>query len=375
MIVQALDIKDNCKGVFFDGHLMTNDYQQKISEAKYAWKYSGIFEGMSHDFLYILTRGAPLEEFSKEKQQFREVKQILEAHQRASVTAKVEMSENCFYDLLPAGLLSRYFLLRERAMINLLENRNFAEDKQILHKAHILTSRLSRRQILVNSVPRQISYNIFGTKTGRFTNSRTSVPILTMKRDDRGGLSPKNSVFLELDYNAAELRTLLALQGTAQPEEDLHFWNMKNIYSSKMTRDEAKRKIFAWLYNSKLHDKQIEGIYNREHVQSQFWSSGYISTPFGRKIEVERKNSLNYLLQSTTNDIVIENALKISEALKGKRSFVCFTMHDSVVLDFCRSETKLLKDIKGLFMNNRLGRYPCNIAIGKNYGAMRKVKI
>ena len=54
---------------------------------------------------------------------------------------------------------------------------------------------------------------------------------------------PQNDWFLELDYNAAEVRTLLALSGKDQPEEDIHEWNIKNIYDGDLTREEAKRKI------------------------------------------------------------------------------------------------------------------------------------
>ena len=63
-----------------------------------------------------------------------------------------------------------------------------------------------------------IKYNIFGTKTGRLTTKPNSFPILTLKKEYRSILKPNNDLFVELDYNAAELRVLLTLMNVEQPK-------------------------------------------------------------------------------------------------------------------------------------------------------------
>ncbi len=68
------------------------------------------------------------------------------------------------------------------------------------------------------------------------TTRKGYFPILTLDGEYRSILKPKNNYFVEFDYNAAELRVLLGLSGKAQPQEDMHQWNIDNIYRGIGTR-------------------------------------------------------------------------------------------------------------------------------------------
>ena len=122
----------------------------------------------------------------------------------------------------------------------------------IKHKAGSLSGRNFINRI--QKVRWVCDYNPWGTVTGRLATNPNSFPILTMNKEFRACINPKNDWLLELDFNAAELRTLLALSGKDQPQEDIHEWNVKNVYRSLITREKAKQRIFAWLYNPESKD-------------------------------------------------------------------------------------------------------------------------
>ena len=75
------------------------------------------------------------------------------------------------------------------------------------------------------------------------TTQSNSFPILTLDKSYRSVLKPNSDWFVELDYNAAELRVLLGLSGKEQPEGDLHKWNVENVYKGEITREQAKKII------------------------------------------------------------------------------------------------------------------------------------
>ncbi len=98
------------------------------------------------------------------------------------------------------------------------------------------------------------------------------------------------------------------------------------------------------------------------------WYDGTtIKTPFGRAIEVDERRALNYLIQSTTSDIVLERAVEIDKFLEGKKSFISHIVHDELVLDVADEERHLLPEIKELFANNKLDKFMVNVMAGKNY--------
>jgi DNA polymerase I-like protein with 3'-5' exonuclease and polymerase domains len=206
------------------------------------------------------------------------------------------------------------------------------------------------------------------------TTYKNYFPILTLDSDYRSIIKPTNDYFVELDYNAAELRVLLGLSGKEQPAEDLHTWNLNNVYSGVGTRDEAKKRIFSWLYNPQSKDFASSRAYDREGILRKYWNGQVVITPMDRVIPAGKHHALNYLIQSTTSDIVLSRAFKIAEKLKDKKSFISFTLHDSIIIDFDDGERELVEELLSIFSQTPLGKFQVNLSAGKSYGDMRRIE-
>ena len=374
LLVQTLDIEDNCFGVFYDQKFIFENFDWALSRCNTAWKHSNVLDDEKYTYLSVFLRKESLSKHSDNPEILESYQEMLESQKKAAIAAKVDLSDMCFFDILPDHVMYKWFTARNEAMVNLIKNIEKPSDYDILHKIHVLTSTISKQKISVNGNAERIQYDIYSSATGRLATARGSYPILSLNKQNRTEITPKNDMFLELDLNGAEIRTLLSLCGKEQPDYDIHEFN-KNIAAQDLTtRQEIKARFFAWLYNPEAKDYNLEKLYDK-NIYKKHYKNGYIETPFGRKLEVDERRALNYLTQSTTSDIVLENAYKIMKFLEGKKSFIAFTMHDSVVLDFSKEEHHLVQEIKNLFETNMFGSFLSTVSIGKNYGNLKEIKI
>ena len=171
------------------------------------------------------------------------------------------------------------------------------------------------------------------------------------------------------------MRVLLCLLEKEQPSEDLHLWNLKNIYQEIGDRQSAKERIFAWLYNSKSQDHLSNKFYDRQKIKDKYWNGTAIRTPFGRTILSDEHHAINYLIQSTCADNVLQQLINIHKFVTDKRSNIAFTIHDSVVIDLANEDRNALMEMAEIFSNTKLGKYPVNISAGKNFGSMKRLNI
>ena len=185
-------------------------------------------------------------------------------------------------------------------------------------------------------------------------------------------LKPQNDLFVCLDYNGAEVRTLLDLSEEEQPLIDIHEWNAKHLFEQEIERDECKVRFFAWLYDPESEDVK-NSVYDKQKVLDKWYKDGYIYTPYGRKIEVEKRKALNYLLQSTTSDRVLSKAVLIDNFLteNKSKSYISHIVHDEIVIDYCDEDRTLITDIKDIFEDG----YPSNLTAGKDYYNLKELKI
>jgi len=386
--------------VFFDSPWGRELVFESVSLEKFdrTWKYSESLRDYSHlEFAWLYAGGKSLELVCPDslRDSWESVSNKLEAYKKSLGIAKVSLAENCIFDIIPKKFLLNYLYFKNEITKSVFEIYSKPKNYDHLLNTHKMIEEIRFQNINIdrsamklkffkkkvrtfakdlNKKSTSIRYNLFGTKTGRLTTERGSFPILTLDKDLREFIKPNNDAFLEIDFNAAELRTLLALSGAAQPAEDIHDWNIKNIFGSSTTREEAKKRVFSWLYNPDSKDHLLSRAYDRGSIKEKYWDGHKIVTPFLREIESDDHHSINYVLQSTTSDVCLEQAAKVHEFLKDMKSRLAFVMHDSVVLDVSKEEKNKIPEIVDLFQSTRFGKYVTNVRLGKNFGDMKEIK-
>jgi len=397
VIIQTLDDKKHCTGIYSNGKLLYdfNDFDFPLVKA--TWNYNPALEQTDAVIASLLCDGKMLGEVCPDllKYRWEAARARLMAFYKSFATARVSLDQHCFYDLVPERFLLEFCEIKNKITEHVIKNYAMPENYDFLRQLvkfiydvrhqHLnldyseLASeahKLKTRNFLKKTkyIKPYIFYNMFGTKTGRLTVNKGFFPILTLDSDYRTILKPKNDYFVELDYNAAELRVLLGLNGSEQPQQDLHQWNIDNLYRGIGTRGEAKKRIFAWLYNPQSKDSLSNRFYNRDEIIKKYFNGRQVTTFFSRKIEADKHHALNYLIQSTTSDLVLSRAFKIAEELKDKSSFISFTLHDSIILDFDDTERGLIEELLKIFSETPFGNFKVNLRAGKSYGTMKRVE-
>lgn len=394
MIFQAIDDSKICVGIYADGELVFDELPDELTKT---WKYAAYLDDRGIEYAYIYAHGKALLDVCPEHliEDWKRVKKKFEAYLKTFEIAKVSLYDNCLYDLVPHGFLKEFFDVRNNITKHVFENYEKPANYDFLSETYKTTYDIKHQQLNIdfNSIQKsnlthamkgflynlkkyekRCVYNIFGTVTGRFTNTAGSFPILTMPKALRSIVKPQNDWLLALDYNGAEVRTLLSLSGEEQPEHDIHEWNAKNIFDVELEREEAKKRFFAWLYNPKSDDIKCD-TYNRDKILDKYWLNGKLETVYGRVIEVDKDKALNYCLQSTCADTISDRMNTIHAFLKDKKSKIAFSVHDEIVIDMANEDKKHIPEIIEMFANNKLGKFSTTVKAGKNFGDLRKLNL
>ena len=394
MLFQTLDDKKECVGIYYNGQI----HKELADDLTRTWSFAGYLAGQNIDFasLYCGSNDPRAVCSDLLREQWDETSDKLKAFMRSFREAKVDLNENCFFDLVPERFLLEFcdiknriteyvfseyekpsnydFLLSLQTVINEISFQKLKIDLASMNKK-IYDFKVKQIKEKLQKISPYIKYDVFGTKTGRLTTKKYSFPILTLAKEYREVIKPNNDWFVEFDFNAAELRTLLALSDKEQPLEDIHAWNAKHVYSGETTRDEAKKRIFAWLYNPESKDGKSNKTYDRDSVLKKYWDGEQIHTFYDRIIAADKHHALNYIIQSTTSDLFLRRMIKVHEFLKDKKSNISFSIHDSLVIDFYDDERHMIPEVKKIFSDTELGNFKVNISAGKNFGDMKRLKI
>tara|TARA_R100000808_G_C2155445_1_gene167958 strand:- start:5173 stop:6381 length:1209 start_codon:yes stop_codon:yes gene_type:complete len=397
----TLDDKEECVGVFSNGELSFSHIPAGLT---HTWEYSrSLLSADVNDaeLAIIYANGATLTDVCPPhlQKEWSAIMKRMKAYQNSFIEAKVDLGENCIFDLIPLSYLTKFCHLKTEITKHVFKTADKPENYDFMKGLVHLLAEISQRKIKLNldSIERNIltkrardfcadirsgkkdsfvRYDPFKTRTGRLSVKKGSFPILNLDKEFRCAVEPTNDWIMELDYNAAELRTLLALAGKEQPTEDIHKWN-SDILS--VSRDEAKKSVISWLYGSKTSDigEKLSQMYAKEEVLNKFYDpeKGIVTTPFGRKISADDHHALNYLVQSTTADLVFDRMLEIRDLLKDKKSFIKFCLHDSVVIDLAHEERDVIKEVFNIFADTKLGAFKPSISAGTNFGSLKDFNI
>ena len=393
MLFQALDDKKSCVAIYKNGTLFKNHIQNDMT---HTWATSEYLSDLPIEYAYLYCKKTLAEVCPIYlKEEFDEIISLLNAFAISVGESKIDINQHCFYDLMPESFLIRFCDIKNRISQYVFDTFEKPSNYKFLNDLHKIEKLISLRKLKLDfsrintsgmsfanqnklksarSAESYIRYNIFGSRTGRLTTKKNSFPILNLNKEFRKAVLPTNNKFVEFDYNAFEIRVLLYLLGKAQPLGDIHEWNVANVYNNTITRDEAKTRIFAWLYNLDSKDTMSEGMYNRNEILNKYWDGKSVTNPFGRSIECDKFHAVSYLIQSTAADIVLRQMIEINKMLENKKSHIAFTVHDSVVIDMADEDMGLLPEIKRKFSTLKDTQFLTNVSIGSDFGNLESDK-
>jgi len=388
----ALDDKQECVGIYTKGELkLHGDIPDNLDRT---WRYMPFLHDSSIEYAHLYCGGKTFDEVCPEemKPEWQRLTKKLRAFITSFFEAKINLNEVCFYDLVPVQFLKEYFDAKCRIIdsvflhykkpvdyehrLNLeillsdIRSRGVGVDTQVL-KDRLSEVRVRNFIKKLKATRHTVDFDQFGSKTGRLTSLKGTFPILSMDKSFRSVIKPKNGWFVELDYNAADLRTLLALSGIPQPDEDIHAWNAEKL---GITREKAKADIFAWLYGS----TQVDGtsfakLYDADAVKEKYWNGFDVKNHFGRMIPSNEYHSLNYIIQSTTSDLVLRQAVKVHALLQDLTSHIAFIIHDSIIVDLDILEKDKIMEMARVFSKTDLGVFRTSLKVGKDLNKMIEV--
>lgn len=231
--------------------------------------------------------------------------------------------------------------------------------------------------------------------------SITGIPAQTLPSGDwkvrRCFIAEPGHSIVSVDYQAQELRVLAALAGDQRMMEafatgaDLH---QITADASGVARSVGKTVNFAYVYGSGPKniaetcgitvDKAREVIAGfesaypavkklSEKLQREAKRKGYIVTPSGRRIPVDKDRpyaALNYLIQSTSRDITAAALIRLDAA--GLTPYLRLPIHDEVLASVPTAQAqewgeKIAELMKTIY-NGVLIDTDCEVA-GKSWGA------
>lgn len=258
------------------------------------------------------------------------------------------IAQSNFMDFLNEKVLISFYKEYAEAILYLYDKHKDIKDYEYKAKAFILSEYIQSNKLTYENKSVKILFNPF-TDYGRYGLNANSFNILSLSKEKRYKLTAdKNFEFFEFDYNAFEIRILLALLKINQPAGDLYevLHNMSDDYRQ---RAQFKQFLISSIY-SKNEDKTVlfkfmkgRGFYERYKI-----IDGFVTNVFGKKMDSDPYHLLSRILQSSAAYVLYQqmyNLLCFIESNKLK-SKISFCIHDSVCLSVHKDELEFVSQFK-----------------------------
>ena len=284
MIFQILDDKQDCLGIYAENKFYYGKLKRHFERT---WDWSPHLSDDDYEYARIWCGGKSLDDVCPEhlKDRYDVHKRKVRAFIKASATAMINLDDICLFDTIPERVLGHFCQIKNEICDHVFStfekpaNHRFMIDlSQMVYEISHNPVNLNQEKLFTyqktdhkakslwksfGGKNPSIIYDIYGSVTGRLTTKTNSFPILNLKKEIADIVVPKNDAFVQLDFNGAEVRTLLSLGNQLQPSRDIHEFNAGLLGTS---RDKAKKQFFAWFYNPNKTNKKLQNIYKNEEV-------------------------------------------------------------------------------------------------------------
>ena len=205
------------------------------------------------------------------------------------------------------------------------------------------------------------SFNVFGTKTGRPSNTSQGVNLASLTKLEAQSFVA-DQTFFGFDYDAFHLRLLGKLAGTELPSGSLHRHLFENYYEDVVdTYDEAKKLTFQVMYGKGGIPKELLQIPIFKAVQ-KFQNqdlpvtTGFHEREVGSEDLENKPKALSYFLQSSGFEFVMDRAWQLRNAV----GYPAHYLYDSLVYDTSSDNVPLIKSVL-----EGDGSFPVSVKKGK----------
>ncbi len=243
MTFQILDDRRECYGIYYNGSFIYDNFPSNLDRT---WEWCPHLLGRNIDYGSIFCGGkeigkvGPVHLQDRYEIYSRKIRSFL----RATANAKIKFDDVCLFEIVPQQHLRHYCEVKNDITNWVFENHEKPQNHQHMVDVMELCDDISQKipvidlnrlyryskhdrkakylfeQVKGENTP--ILYDVWGSVTGRLTTKPGSFPILNLKKEIADCVVPTNDVFVQLDFNGAEIRTLISLAGKEQPEEDIH---------------------------------------------------------------------------------------------------------------------------------------------------------
>ena len=149
--------------------------------------------------------------------------------------------------------------------------------------------------------------------------------------------------------------------------QDKRIKAMDRVISGNAQKHQHYIDEYCAIINSKAKNKKLNEYLDRDKIYEEYYINGCVHTPYDRVIPVDQEKAVNYLIQSTTADLVLDRAVEVDKMLEGKKSFVSHIVHDELVIDMADEDREMVPGLRDLFADNKVDKYLVNLRAGKNY--------